>query len=447
MKRELTVNNSLLPGMYVRVPLEIDRQDGEFRDFKLGQIQSINDIANTALVYLHEFSEDDSKEIECSLDYLHRCRILPDTNFTVLHEEKKGRLLIHCDDEWSRGKFLEYHALFDNEKIVTRISEEQIAVTPNRQNPDPYEQLLAYELQNPVWKFNRDRLVESYSELHNATFGIEELVGARLILLSHQAEVVARVLADTSCRYILADEVGLGKTIEACVILKGLVRRSPLLATLIITPASLIKQWQIELSAKFWLDIPIIHSIEQLQSRTQSVRCIVASEDIAGDTVLWKALSKQPWELLIIDEAHHVHKSPTLYSHIRQLSAISKHVLVLSATPIQRRAREFFALLAIMNPRQYNVDSETAFEALLQTQKKIRRGVTIAARSLTESAFDAAEFQSDMKGVLNALKHERVYVKWYNKSTNTYRLPVPLRPMKRSQSQPESFYESQTLSQ
>ena len=352
MERELTVNNSLLPGMYVRVPLEIDRQDSEFRDFKLGQIHSINDIANTALVYLHEFNKDDSEEIECSLDYLHRCRILPDTNFTVLHEEKKGRLLIHCDDEWTLGEFLEYYALFDNEKIVTRISEEQIAVTSNRQNPDPYDQLLAYELQNPVWKFNRDRLVESYSELHNATFGIEELVGARLMLLSHQAEVVARVLADSSCRYILADEVGLGKTIEACVILKGLIRRSSSLATLIITPASLVKQWQNELDAKFWLDIPIIYSPVQLQPRTQSLRYIVASEDIAEDTALWNALSKQPWELLIIDEAHHVHKTPTLYSHTRQLSAISKHVLVLSATQIQRRAKEFFALLAIMNQKE-----------------------------------------------------------------------------------------------
>jgi len=411
LERELTVNNSLMPGMYVRVPLEIDRQDSEFRDFKLGQIQSINDIANTALVCLHESGEDDLQEIECSLDYLHRCRILPDTNFMVHDEERKGRLLIHCDDEWSRGKFLEYYVLFDNEKIVTRISEERIVVTPNRQNPDPYEQLLAYEFQNPIWKFNRDRLVESYNELHNATFGIEELVGARLMLLSHQAEVVARVLADASCRYILADEVGLGKTIEACVILKGLIRRSPSLTTLIITPSSLVKQWQNELSAKFWLDIPIAHSIKQVQLQTQPVRYIIASEDIAEDTALWKALSKQSLGLLIIDEAHHIHKSPTLYSHIRELSAISKHALVLSATPIQRRAQEYFALLSIMNPHKYNSSNASAFEDLVRTQGKIRRRIAVIARSLTSNAFDAEEFEDEMKSVLSSLRHDRLLAK------------------------------------
>jgi SNF2 family DNA or RNA helicase len=192
-------------------------------------------------------------------------------------------VLIHCSDEWVDGQFLEYFAQLAGEKMIQCVSETDIVIAPNRQSPDPYQQMLSYEFQNPIWKFQRDRVVESYSELHNATFGIEELVGARIMLLAHQAEVVARVLADTTCRYILADEVGLGKTIEASVILKGLCRRDPQLTLLIAAPSSLIQQWHNELDTKFWLDIPILHSVQQLKSREHTRRYIVSIEQLAED--------------------------------------------------------------------------------------------------------------------------------------------------------------------
>lgn len=73
-------------------------------------------------------------------------------------------------------------------------------VASHCQKPNPYEQLSRYELHNPIWKFNRDQLIESYAELDAATFGIEDLVGSRIRLLAHQAEVVSTVLSDEACR-------------------------------------------------------------------------------------------------------------------------------------------------------------------------------------------------------------------------------------------------------
>jgi len=139
-----------------------------------------------------------------------------------MYVRRPGRILIHCSDAWIPGQFLDYYVLFDGEVEVKRISEAEIRVSSFRQNPDPGEQLRHYEFQNPSWKSLRDQVIEGYSTLGNATFGVEDLVGSRIMLLAHQAEVVARVLSDAECRYILADEVGLGKTIEACVILKAL---------------------------------------------------------------------------------------------------------------------------------------------------------------------------------------------------------------------------------
>jgi len=388
----------------VRVPLEIERQDKEFRDFNLGQIQNIDEIAYTALVCLYEI--DNVREMECSLDYLTRCRILPDTEITTTHEQRHGRLLIHCEDAWKTGVFLDYYVQFDGEKRVTRISEEHLIVAAHRQNPDPLEQLRRYELQNPIWKFSRDMVVERYNQLHNATFGIEELVGARVMLLSYQAEVVARVLADTICRYILADEVGLGKTIEASVILKGLYRRDPSLTVLIIAPAALVRQWQNELDTKFWLETPLVRTPQELYASAKLGRCIIAIEDIASNPSLWQTLSTRSGGLLVVDEAHHIYKNPLLYSRIRQLSATAQHVLILSATPIQRRATEFLTLLSLMNPHKYRTESAESFITLVQAQDKIRRRVAILARDLTEDNFDVDDFEDEMSAILKVLRHD-----------------------------------------
>src|SRR5260370_9460713 len=309
--------------MLGRFPFEAERADNEFREFRIGQIRSINTIARTVLVRFDPQNEDGPSEIECSLNNIDRCRILSDTLFTTMYVRRPGRILTHCSDGWIPGQFLDYYVLFDGEVEVKRISEAEIQVSSFRQTPDPDQQLHRYEFQNPTWKSLRDQVIESYSTLRSATFGIEDLVGSRIMLLARQAEVVARVLSDVECRYILADEVGLGKTIEACVILKGLMRRNKELRTLIVAPSSLAQQWHNELNTKFWLDFPVIHPGLKLPTKSSNTGCIVATEELYGEDGLWAALSRVRWGLLIVDEAHHLRKSPILFKHSRQLSALS----------------------------------------------------------------------------------------------------------------------------
>lgn len=264
-------DSQFIPGMYVRAPQDIDRNEKDFREFRIGQVHSINAIAASAIVHFSHPECDEPVDKEFPLTYLQRCRILPETPFTLKNNTTSGKILIHCSDNWLAGEYQEYYVLFYSTKKTLRLSEAEIVVSSIRQNPQPEQQLLLYEFQNPLWKNLRDQVIESYASLRNATYGIEDLVGSRIMLLSHQAEVVSRVLSDPDCRYILADEVGLGKTIEACVILRGLLRRDPFMKTLIIAPSSLIQQWQNELNNKFWLYFPIL----QGNSKFLTPKCMV----------------------------------------------------------------------------------------------------------------------------------------------------------------------------
>src|ERR1700694_3949892 len=100
---DVGLEQSLAIGMYVRFPLETERSDNEFRDFRIGQIGGINTIAHTALVRLDSQNEDGPSEIECSLNHIDRCRILSDTPFTTMYVRRPGRILIHCSDVWIVG--------------------------------------------------------------------------------------------------------------------------------------------------------------------------------------------------------------------------------------------------------------------------------------------------------------------------------------------------------
>ena len=108
LDRDVGLEQPLAIGMYVRFPFETERSDNEFRDFRIGQIRSINTIAHTALIRFDSQDEDEPSDIECSLNHINRCRILPDTIFTTMDVRRTGKILIHCNDKWIPGQLLDY---------------------------------------------------------------------------------------------------------------------------------------------------------------------------------------------------------------------------------------------------------------------------------------------------------------------------------------------------
>jgi len=291
---------------------------------------------------------------------------------------------------------------------VQYLSEIEISVDSSAQDPTPQHQIAEYEFHPAIWRSKRDQLLKSYIQLQSATFGIEEIVGARILLLPHQAETIARILGDRQCRYVLADEVGLGKTIEACVILKGLRRRNAELRTLIVVPNSVIRQWHNELDNKFWLDFSITSESDRFGFNTIGPGILISIEDLERYPRLVDSILKRHWDLLIVDEAHRLNYNPIRYEIVLRLSAYVEHCLILSATPILRHSVEYLSLLRLMNPDHYGAMSGNQFDAMLSAQADLRRRLAYVGRSLNASDFDPNEFHEEIDTLLDVLTDDEI---------------------------------------
>ncbi|MCY8856007.1 DEAD/DEAH box helicase [Bacillus atrophaeus] len=163
--------------------------------------------------------------------------------------------------------------------------------------------------------------------------------------LPHQLEVAQKVVEKMNGKAILADEVGLGKTVEAGLILKEYMIRGLAKKILILVPASLVSQWVKELQEKF-----LIPAVEQKKSYVwEQCDIVVSSIDTAKRSPHREIVLSIPYDLVIIDEAHKLKNSKTKnYEFVRNL--VKKYCLLLTATPIQNRIEEIFNLVSLLKP-------------------------------------------------------------------------------------------------
>ncbi|MGV2938257.1 DEAD/DEAH box helicase [Mesobacillus sp. LC4] len=172
--------------------------------------------------------------------------------------------------------------------------------------------------------------------------------------LPHQLEVAKQVVENMNGKAILADEVGLGKTIEAGLILKEYMIRGLVKKVLILVPASLVSQWAMELNTKFH-----IPAIAQKKSYVwEQCDVVVSSIDTAKRVPHRDIINNLNYDLIIIDEAHKLKNNKTKnYEFVQNLK--KRFCLLLTATPIQNRIEEIFNLVSLLKPG--HLGSETAF--------------------------------------------------------------------------------------
>lgn len=192
------------------------------------------------------------------------------------------------------------------------------------------------------------------------------LLGSRTSLLPHQVFVADSVAKRYSPRVLLADEVGLGKTIEAGMILHAQLHQGLASRVLITVPSTLVYQWLIEMLRRFNLSFSVFDQerfdslIEEgIENPFESAQLVLCDIDfLSGEEEVCQAALKADWDLLVVDEAHHLHWSETEVSHeyrlVEDLASQARGVLLLTATPEQAGVESHFARLRLLDPDRFH---------------------------------------------------------------------------------------------
>lgn len=176
--------------------------------------------------------------------------------------------------------------------------------------------------------------------------------------LWYQEETARKVLKSFRGRALLSDEVGLGKTIEASIILKEYIERGIVKNALILTPSTLVSQWQEELRTKFGLDFPSTDDPDFQKKGTQFWQepYILASINQAKSKRNFPRVIQREYDMVIIDEAHHLKNRNTL--NWKLVNSLKKRfLLLLTATPVENNLMELYNLITLLKPGQLKTAS------------------------------------------------------------------------------------------
>lgn len=255
---------------------------------------------------------------------------------------------------------------------------------------------------NNTYDENYLRYVTLLSKIKNETAGgLLSSLASGVIPLPHQLHVLNRAMESNKIRYILADEVGLGKTIEAGMVIKELKTRGLVKRVLIVCPTGLVTQWASEMQEKFHEKFNVI-----LPSDYDTIRRLTDNDDVYGqyDQVIspmdsikpiekhagWSddkvekynkeriyAIINSGWDLVVIDEAHRVAGSSgdvARHKLGRLLSQASPYLLLLSATPHNGKREPFLRLIRLLDPVAFpnakSIVKEQVAPYLIRTEKR-----------------------------------------------------------------------------
>jgi ATP-dependent helicase HepA len=292
----------------------------------------------------------------------------------------------------------EYNVVYEDTGLTTRITELDLFPLSS----DKTDTLIGRLLQGRPSEFkqfaSRENLLISTSRLKRQVGGLQALLSSRIEVFPHQAFVTGLVIEDPIRRYILADEVGLGKTIEAGVILQDRLSGDPNSRVLILAPAPLTRQWLSELHSSFGSarDFKLADLRAEAQDSLHSWNKVICSTELALDR-LKATIIKNHWDLVIIDEVHHLLDQPLAYEFVKNLSHITSDLLLLSAIPVRKREGELYKLLALLEPETFTEDklNERKFLELYELQHAVGRRIRLLRRDIEDYKNDEAD-KSDL---------------------------------------------------
>jgi SNF2 family DNA or RNA helicase len=277
---------------------------------------------------------------------------------------------------------------------------------------DPIARMRNLQLGNAE-EFNLRAVAADYwfANRHSA---LVSLGHARVDLKPHQVSVVHRVISNYPHRFMLCDEVGLGKTIEAAMIIKELRARGHAKRVLILAPSGLMRQWQFELKTKFNEAFAIYNQRTFGHYRDLGAENPWMENDSIITSHTWASWTPErreeitdvPWDMIVVDEAHHArarrqgHSTTrtNLFRLVNDLVAGSgaarKAVLLLTATPLQLERFELYSLCDMLNPVLFA--SEEDFDAHMDSISGLNRIVERLEQGVPGDEAELAELVEDV---------------------------------------------------
>ena len=261
-------------------------------------------------------------------------------------EQQAGLITYHCvqDD----GK----HYLLDEGKLShsTRLNK-------------PRDRMLTSQIDKQLWYTLRYETLQKRFEL--SQLKTRGLLGPRVSLIPHQLYIAHQVASRSAPRVLLADEVGLGKTIEAGLIIHQQLISDRAQRILIIVPEALMYQWMVEMLRRFNLKMSLYDQQRYQDSQEgehnpfiDEPLLLCSLEFVTHNKTVLQQLIEAEWDILVVDEAHHLEWSEDApsqaYTYIEKLSASIPGLLLLTATPEQLGEASHFARLRLLDPHRYH---------------------------------------------------------------------------------------------
>lgn len=374
-------------GLYVRCPLIDIQFPLDPRTFVTGKVVKINSILQTAVVKFEDpfgyrnYYDFVPTTAEYGFAQISRCFI--NKGAAVKHDNRDCIVISHKNHKEGEK---EYWLQDRQSKVYFKVFESKICAPFTSGESDPIQQLKNYEFQNPCWYLGRQVVQRTMNVLDNSIHGFKELAGCKIYLKAFQLDTIMRCLQTSPCRYMIADEVGLGKTIEACSILKIFLANHSNAKALIAVPGALLAQWNSEMLFKFDLYPGIGPNKNKIALKSINE---ITRLDL-----------NEAWDFLIVDEVHNYLIDESQYEMIHKLSRNSENVLLLSATPIQQRHEEYLKLLRLVLPEKYDDMDLSVFSSLVDKQTKIARSAHLILDDIdtmtTELIPDAIKNNNDI---------------------------------------------------
>lgn len=399
---------------------------GEMNFTGIGKLESIDEVEGVGIVGFFSSPQNPSdRAIKVNLQSLELAELFDEQNVYVLDEHFNIWRRARYGGARPCGNHFIMFTKDENDNFddaLVAISEIYILNLDKSESLNPAQFLNQRYVDPPFFYRVRQAFLKSYIDQRAACRSISAIPSSSIELEPHQLAIVRRVLQDDTKKYLLADEVGLGKTIEAGIILKELLLKDNIHQVAVVgVPSALVMQWKDELINRFHLGDLINQSL------------IICSHEELSDI-----LNEVEVDILILDEAHQI--SPwawscdaeaSNYKSIANAAHKAESCLLLSGTPLSRNEKNFLAMLHLIAPESYEISEFglKAFKTKVLSRERlggIYQSLTVRNDNgtLTSLIEQIKELFGDDKDFLKLADQAKPHLDWLASSDGPERTEV-----------------------